>query len=203
MYKKYTKNTNDLIREFKSSLVETEKRLAERLDLHDNELKSLRDRVAKLENVNPGTISVTDKEDLLSEIENRHTRASNIIVFNLPKAVKGKTDLESLNKVFGEIKDFPCAISAGRITPKPRDNRPLPLKVSFASKSDALMVLRNKDKLIKYKLTVKNDITPQQQNYLKSLQSELDLRIENGEKNLTIKYKKGIPKIVQIENPKN
>ena len=191
---------NDLIRVFKSSLEETEKRLVNRFDDHDNKLISLSERVSKLES-DSSNISAADKKDLLSEIEDRLICASNIIVFDLPKAAKSKTDLDPVNAIFGKITDFPRAVFARRFG-KPRDDKPALLKVSFSSNNDALMVLRNKKELNKHKITVKNDITPQQQSFIKSLQSELNTRIESGEENLTIKYKKGVPQIVQTENKK-
>ncbi|KAJ8950953.1 hypothetical protein NQ318_008394 [Aromia moschata] len=44
----------------------------------------------------------------------------------------------------------------------------------------------------------KNDKTERQQKYLKSVQSELKDRVQYGEKDITIKYIKGIPTITKI-----
>ena len=192
---------NDLVREFKLSLDDTEKRLAERLDRHETEIDNLKSRVEMIENSESG-VSAADKEDLLTELDERRTRAHNVITFGLQQDLNGKSDTDLINEIFAEITDFPRAITATRIG-KPRDNEPMPLKVTFDSHSDALFVLRNKEKLNKHKLSVRNDKTPNQQNYMKSLQSELSARTNNGEKDLRIKYEKGVPHIVKATKKRN
>ena len=139
-------------------------------------------RVEKLENSESNS-SAADKKDLLTELEERRVRAHNVITFGLQQDLNGKSDADSTRRIG-----------------KSRDNEPVPLKVPFASRNDALFVLRNKEKLSKYKLSVKNDKMPSQQEYIKSLQSELDTRIASGEKDLRIKYEKGVPRIVKAEN---
>lgn len=47
-----------------------------------------------------------------------------------------------------------------------------------------------------------SDQTRQQQEYMKNLRNELRRQIDGGEKDLVIKYVKGIPKIVK-QSPKN
>ena len=97
---------NDLIREFKQSLDDTEKRITDRLDFHDTELNALKSRVSRLENSAPD-IPVADKEALLAEIEDRRICSSNVIVFDMPKASKNKNDLDSTNAIFAKFADFP------------------------------------------------------------------------------------------------
>ena len=147
------------------------------------------------------------------EINDKRTRAFNVIAFGLQHNLNGKCDTDLINEIFADITDlineifaditdFPRAILTARIN-KPCDNEPLPLRVTFNSHSDALFVLRNKEKLSKHKLSVRNDKTPNQQNYIKSLQSELSTRTNNGEKDLRIKYKKEVPCIVKVTKKRN
>jgi hypothetical protein len=62
-------------------------------------------------------------------------------------------------------------------------------------------VLRNKNKLINSDLprsiSISDDKTSKQLEYLKNLRTELQLRRDNGEDNITIKYVKGIPSIIE------
>jgi hypothetical protein len=48
------------------------------------------------------------------------------------------------------------------------------------------------------------DQTPAQKKYVDTLKEELNKRTENGEKDLSIRYIKGLPKIITNKNaPKN
>lgn len=63
-------------------------------------------------------------------------------------------------------------------------------------------IIRNKKKLTDSNppstTFISTDRTPHQRDYMKSLKEELVLRSNNGESGLTIKFIKGIPKIVNI-----
>jgi hypothetical protein len=62
-------------------------------------------------------------------------------------------------------------------------------------------VMRNKNKRINSDLprsiSISDDKTSKQLEYLKNLRTELQLRRDNGEDNITIKYVKGIPSIIE------
>uniref|UniRef100_A0A6P7GTF1 Uncharacterized protein LOC114340545 n=1 Tax=Diabrotica virgifera virgifera TaxID=50390 RepID=A0A6P7GTF1_DIAVI len=76
--------------------------------------------------------------------------------------------------------------------------KPRPLKVTMMSSEDALFVLKNKSKLNQNSnsnIYIKQDLTSCQSKYLAELQTELQSRIDNGEKNLTIRYINKIPRI--------
>lgn len=46
---------------------------------------------------------------------------------------------------------------------------------------------------------LKNDLTRNQRRYFKTLQSELNRRLANGERNLTIRYVDNVPTIVDSQ----
>ena len=78
-------------------------------------------------------------------------------------------------------------------------NKPRTLKVTFTNELAALSVLKNKKNLANTNFTqvsIQNDLTPRQMEYLNNLRQELKTRIESGENGITIKYKNGIPTIV-------
>lgn len=72
------------------------------------------------------------------------------------------------------------------------------LRVIFPTSDAALHVIKNKSKLINSKIKISSDNTKMQLEHLQNLRTELQQRQINGESNLTIKYVKGVPKIIYI-----
>lgn len=187
----------DIVYEFNKSL----SILENRLDIQDAKIIELETKIATLEsskNVNRNP--TVDKEDLFTEIEERRIRSKNIIVYGLANESEECDDLLLINDIFKQISDFPMAVSTRKIGVS-RGNGTIPVKVTFQNDTDSRYILKFKNKLGKFKISVKNDLTPEQQRYLKNLSQELNNRIERGEKNLTIKYIKGNPKIVMKNAP--
>lgn len=71
-----------------------------------------------------------------------------------------------------------------------------PITVVLKSCQDAIWILKNKSKARK-EVRVYDDKTPKQREELNQLRNSLKARTVGGEANLTIKYIKGSPKIVQ------
>ena len=184
----------DLVSEINASVG----KIMVRLDEQDTKIAATDNRVKKLETSSKQTWGSADKEDFFYELEDRRSRERNIIVYDFNNESETESDLDSLNAIFSKIKNFPSATSAHRFGTA-RDDGVEPLKVTFSSDSDALFVLRNKSKLSKLKLLIKNDLTPTQLNYFKELNIELDKRVEEGEKNLRIRYVEGIPTIIDTK----
>ena len=137
-----------------------------------------------------------DKEEIFTEIENRRLKSMNVIVYNFAVCPANLNDLTTINDILGEIENCPKAIYASRFG-KSRDKNPKPLKISFNSKRDALIVLRLKNKLESdYGISVKNDLTPAQLNFRKDIYAELEKRLAEGEKDLKIHFYNGTPKII-------
>lgn len=63
-------------------------------------------------------------------------------------------------------------------------------------------ILRHRNNIKSDVIKIFSDQTPQQQAYMKTLKDELRRRIDDGDKDLTIKYVKGVPKITKLL-PKN
>ncbi|WP_219823849.1 hypothetical protein, partial [Enterobacter cloacae complex sp. CH23B] len=60
-----------------------------------------------------------------------------------------------------------------------------------------------KDIFSRKKLYIKDDSTLKQREYLSKLRDELNSRLDRGEKDLTIKFIKGIPSIISKSKSKN
>lgn len=136
----------------------------------------------------------SDKEEVIVELREREKRACNVILFNL-QPDGDKSVLDVTNDIFGKIPDFPKAKSCFRFTSGRGAIKPI--KVIFNDKSEALFVLRNKVKLAPFGLTVKNDCTAAQLEYLKRVRREIDNRIGNGESDITIRFVNEVPRIVK------
>lgn len=86
------------------------------------------------------------------------------------------------------------------------DNKPRPLKIIFSSPADAFDVIKCKHKLSRQNLpsqfTISSDRTQLQRNSMNKLRNELNQRLLS-EQDLTIKFIKGVPKIVLKEKNTN
>lgn len=91
----------------------------------------------------------------------------------------------------------------------PGDNRPRPIKAIFPSigeKNSVLMSFSSDKSTLNEKLKdirLGRDRTPRELQTLTKLRDELNQRLARGEKDLTIKYINGTPKIQKAEKPKN
>lgn len=156
--------------------------------------------------------SLVDKEEIIQEIIDRDRRKNNIIIFGSVET-KCNSNSEQVNldtKLVGEIcstllvADTNIKVSRlGKFDPTAID-RKRPLRVSFNSESIVGAALRNASKLKTNSnlsgLSISRDRTPMQLKIHRDARAELDNRLKNGEKNLKIQYKNGIPHIVSSLN---
>lgn len=184
-------------------------------------LKATEDRLdaieEKLSSGHNGALLSSNPEEVLRELNDRANRARNLMFYNLPEhsGINVKTrvahDKELIVKLIQSV--APNLIQLGDIklvrVGKPNKNKSRPLKVIFQSDADAQVLIKHfsQDTAIKTDrtfagVTVSRDRTPGERDYLKKLRSELEMRNENGERGLTIKYRNGIPTIVS-NNSKN
>lgn len=148
------------------------------------------------------------EENLMVELTERLSRSKNIIITGLAEQ-KSANYKERQDADKREVLNILQNITSDRSDPiniirlgKYASGKHRPLKVCFSTKDEALFVLRSKNTKDLGSVKIFSDQTPQQQPYFKKLKDELKSRIDNGEMNLTIKYYKGIPKIVKT-TPKN
>lgn len=146
----------------------------------------------------PATSSAGSSQDIYQELEDRRRRSYNVMVMGLaePTDPHRPDDLAVFNRV---LEDLPKASSARRLG-RNVNGRPRPLKVTFASPEDARLILKNSGAFVRKSLRVKNDLTPCQLSELDGLRKQLDVRIQNGEKDLTIKYVNSVPVIIRKKN---
>lgn len=153
-------------------------------------------------------LTLMDTEKIVQEVANRERRKCNIILYRVPEMrnvdKKQQTDhdgnlAKAVSSFLGvsETGEFHTS-RLGRYDPS-RQNPARPIKVRLSSESAVIAVLRNCHRLKESEwshISVSRDQTPMQSELYKQIRVELRRRIEDGETNLRIKYKNGIPAII-------
>lgn len=159
--------------------------------------------------------SVSQTEDIISELNDRTRRAFNVLVYNIPekktpdtksriehdKALANKLTQVTVPNVENKLKVFRIG--------KPTKDRPRPMKIVFLTEvlarqfceSFSQDLVAKTDEAFK-NISISRDRTPKERQHLNDLRSKLETRTKNGEKNLTIRYRNGIPTILNT-NSKN
>lgn len=165
-----------------------------------------------LQQINCTNLAVTSTtkshEEVIIELNERNERSKNILISGIPELISTdpKERLEydkstvrnTLQTIYTDCPEPEKIFRIGKYYP---DKKRI-IKVCFESKNTAKQILRNKSNLKNNEIKIFSDQTPQQQAYFKVLKSELESRLKNGEKNLSIKYVKDIPRIISTI-PKN
>lgn len=143
-------------------------------------------------------------EDFMAEIYDRIQREKNIVISgvneidsHVPEQRRTHDKMEVskiINQVVSNCAEPIKIIRLGKYS----NNKSRPLKVCFSTSDIAKSILRNKANLKADGIKIFSDITPNQKTLLQNLREQLKRRIAEGEKNLTIKYVKGIPMITEL-----
>lgn len=186
---------NEQIEEIKSNYTITQDKI-KNIETEISEIKNEH----CTENHNCKSLSLTN-ENIFLEMQERHDRARNIVIVGIPEKHDknyNSRQLHDNDEVMKTIKficqDSPKPIKTMRLGKYIPNNNRL-IKVCFNNTDTPKYLLRNKTKLPK-DIQIYSDQTPSQKRYLQYLKGDLNKRIENGEKDLIIKYIKGIPTIV-------
>lgn len=171
--------------------------LKARIDDIDNDISEIRERVSALESVEPDSASIID--DVCLEMLDKMRRAHNILLHGFPEATADTDELVNINTLLQNNSNLPLATSAMRLGNR-IENKTRPLKLKFSSPACVNTLFKNKTFFDSNKLKISNDQTPRERAFLLNLRTELNERILDGERNLTIKYVNGIPKIVIRKN---
>lgn len=183
---------------------------------YEKEIGSLRDEINCLKReaqkeTHPPSVSST--AELFGEMQDRASRAKNVILYNLLQSQAqdsiqrinhDKTYINSiLTKVNVKCDNFK-AFRLGR-----QGNGSRPLKVIFDDPNLVSSCLKNRKLLADGDVRMRADLTLLQREQIRNAHAELQRRTQDGEKDLLIKYLNGIPKVItaRISNknvvPKN
>lgn len=153
-----------------------------------------------------------NSSNIVPELLDRIKRSHNIIITNVPDGGDESVDLPLVRNIVNLIQEDAgsCLVSARRL-PSRDGARPRWMRVSFSNSEVVSSILRRKSALMGHSqyrnMVIFDDKTKSQVAELNALRGELGRRQRNGERNLTIKYVRGTPRIVSTGNstvsPKN
>lgn len=185
--------------------------LERRVSCNEDKLTSMESKVAKL-GVSEGE---HNPEMIIAEIHDRERRTRNVMLFNLIESpandieTKKQHDQDLVRKLLTTF--LPGAdhnaIKNLRVGGGQKDKQ-RPVKLIFVHDTDAKTFLSGFSSELAAQIDqrlspvrVSRDRTPRELKYLNTLREELNRRVSDGEKNLTIRYINNSPQIVQ--NQKN
>ncbi|CAF4948111.1 unnamed protein product [Pieris macdunnoughi] len=147
-------------------------------------------------------------ENFILELKDRCDREKNIIIVGISEIndknsnTRRSYDKEVMKLMRSLYDDCPTPIKTIRLG-KYVPNKNRPTKCYFNTTDTTRHLLRNKKKMPE-NMHIYVDQTPTQIKYLQQEKEELNTRLEKGEKDLVIKYIKGLPTIiVNKRNQKN
>lgn len=161
----------------------------------------LQKEVEKLKSASPASCShehsdgnPVNEEEMLIEFQDRQKRSNNVMLFNIPE---GNDDKEEVSNIFSSLVSSPPEILHLSRVGKRNVNNARSLKVVLPSSLDVLNIVKNRSKLKGRRIYVNFDLTPKQREAERTLYTQLKNRREKGEKNLSVRYRNGIPHIIQ------
>lgn len=171
------------------------------IDDISNDIQILDDRITALENNADNSDFDSQKivNAVCSEIFEKNRRAMNVLVLGLAETNDLASDMLCVNNLLMNLPKQ-IEIKSVKRMGKANENRVRPLKLFLKSLDDVKLLFANKQIFEQEKLKVVNDSTPNERKYLVDLRTELNARINNGEKNLTIRYISGVPTIICQKN---
>lgn len=140
--------------------------------------------------------------EIVQEIQERQNRASNIIIYNINesgtknKQEQVREDTDTITNILDNISKDVTVKKTFRLGKFSVDkNRPI--KVILSNPEQAMIILKNKNKLAIPGIYIYNDQTKMQRNYYLSIKEKLKERTERGETDIRIKYVNNIPTIIK------
>lgn len=185
-------------------------------DVLRNNINDLNKRIMAIESASSSNPTSTDNivPTLLHEISERERYSRNVIIRGIPEstssvlAEKISSDTTKITEaLLPYFPALPTSLKSIRLG-KPSDRGPRPLKVFLSSKEVAQKLIadfnigvRNLSSTSAVRsISVIRDRTPMERKFIRSVYTDLDNRRKNGETNITVKYRDGIPSVVPISS---
>lgn len=141
--------------------------------------------------------------DLVAKMQERLTRSSNLIVYNLPEAGPNGDEPRAIQQLLSVVQNIDLAtITTRRLGRNPSGDRPRPILVGLRSNAEVMRVIRNRH-LLPRSISVSSDRTPAQRDELRQLREQADEHNRlNPTTRKTVKYVNGVPTLVDEDAPK-
>lgn len=163
-----------------------------------SEVKLLQDKVNNLAKVSSNNISVPD---LCHEVHQRISKASNLMIFNLPSVADESPEVISgaVDNLFHDLSVEVKYVSVRRIGPS--GTRPRPIVVELSSPADVRVILKTKFKLRHLErwnnIWIAEDQTTFQRKQFLSVRSDLKRLRDSGDHDWAIRYYNGSPQLTR------
>lgn len=196
------KEVNDMKKEV-SKVSKHNTKLTSEYSLLDKKLTDVEGKINQLS---------TPTENIITEMNERRRRESNVIALNVKESNKkdGKDRLvDDRNQLSAALPpEIIPNLSNYRIRRlgRPVAGRTRPMLITTPNAAEAMTILKTKSEHAmdgESGIIFKSDLTPAQTSYLKELREELNALHEKGEKDKTIRYINGIPRIVKSNDNTN
>lgn len=177
-----------------------------------SEIKTLKQSVLDITPAPTASLPLLDTEKIIQEVRDRERRKCNVIIYGCQEAPvrsaeeQSGLDAETVGGIFEAI-----GVDGGGLRPKrlgkfdaTKANNRRPIRVTLSSESAVSEVLRNANRLRSNSsfagVFLSADRTRAQMEMYRNARAELKRRLEEGERNLKIRYIRGIPTIVSTLN---
>lgn len=165
-------------------------------------IDKLEEEIKQLKRVGEESKALTlSEEDLIGEMMERQSRASNIIIYNVNESKKksqqerNNEDINTVQEILenfdfdkGKIKSF----RLGKFLP----SKIRPIKAILPSPENVKQILKNRELIKGPSVRIYLDQTIMQREYFKKIKNELQALIDSGDANKTIKFINNKPTIV-------
>lgn len=133
------------------------------------------------------------QESMIKEFIRRQSKEGNFIIFNFPDSPNAnKSDLATIKNLLSNYNLNNIHLKTTRLGKNFIENSNRPMKVLSNSGDLVYWVFQNRKNIFQPNISIQNDLTIAQQESYKKLKEELQHRINNGEKDLIIKYRNGV-----------
>lgn len=143
--------------------------------------------------------------DVITEIEERKKRSSNVVLYNIPESTatnisqKVNDDLNHVMEILSSFGTFEQPKKVIRIGGA-RPNYVRPIKIIYKCEDDAKKVLRTNKENKNRNHHFKPDLTTIQRDYNKAILEEFKAKTSDPNHGLTLKYKNNTPYIANLVN---
>lgn len=150
-------------------------------------------------------------EEVISEVSEREKRRYNILLHNVPESTaqvpsdRVSSDMNVIRRIMDSLSiqhqsEVLNPVRLGRFNPS--SSRPRPIKLRMSTESVVFRMLGQSRKLKETNefknIFLSSDKTPKQMAHYNALKLELNRRLEAGEAGIALRYRGGIPRIVQL-----
>lgn len=158
------------------------KSLEEHKASHEVRLTTLEERPAlSTQTLVDSTVARNIAVEASYEAKDQALRACNIIAFNISERISQADKLVNFNSILSKIGIASKAKDVFRLGQQRREAT-RPLKVVFSNPTDALTVLKRRRDFYRFNVQIRDDQTPAQISYKRSLNEELDRRVRGAKR---------------------